>query len=118
MDSLAILQRFGTGQLIDELATALAEVSAEVVQTGNPGRVSVTFDLKNQNGAGDVIVLATPKISRTTPKREVRGAMFFAVDDGLHQEDPRQMRLEFRSVDTSTGEIRSIDSERDERVAE
>ena len=117
MDSLSILQRFGSGELINDLAAALASVAEEVVATGNPGKVTIAIAISTQS-QGDPVVIMTPAISRAMPKRESRGALFHALDGGLHRDDPRQIPLEFRTVDVGTGETRTVTIEPVERMAE
>ncbi len=105
MDALATLQRLANGRLIDELHTALVTTAEEVVATGKTGTVTVTFKVSNR-GAGDPLVIIEETIARSAPKKDPKGAFFFAIDGALHREDPRQTTLEFRTVDTETGEIR------------
>ncbi|MFH0899054.1 MAG: hypothetical protein V2A73_00350 [Pseudomonadota bacterium] len=76
--------------------------------TGKPGSVTVKLTVSNED-QGDPLVIVSSTINRTTPKRDGRGAVFYAVDGELHREDPRQTKMDFRRIDTSTGEIRDID---------
>ena len=105
MDALAVVQRLGSGRLLDELREALAATAEEVVATGKPGTVTVTLKVSNK-GQGDPLVMVDEVVSRASPKRDPRGAYFFALDGELHREDPRQQVMEFRSIDTTTGEVR------------
>lgn len=105
MDSLAVLQRLANGRLIDELVAALATTAEEVVKTGKPGTVSLTLKVSTR-GPSDPFVMVEETIARSAPKKDARGAFFFAVDGELHREDPRQAELDFRTIDRETGEIR------------
>ena len=111
MDGFAVLQRLGGGRLIDEVVSALEATAAEVVDTGNPGTVTVKLKLSTKS-QGDVMVIVDETVSRTSPTRPAKGAYFFAVEDDegethLYRDDPRQPPLpEMRSIDTTTGEIR------------
>lgn len=116
MDALSVLQRLGSGKLLEDIHEALTVTAQEVVATGKPGKVTVTLTVSNK-AQGDPLVIIDETVSRTTPKRDPRGAVFYAVDGGLYREDPRQMRMDFRRVDLDTGEIREINEpEKVERV--
>ena len=116
MDALATLQRLGSGRLLEDLHEALLVAAQEVVDTGKPATVTVTLKVSNKS-QGDPMVIVDETVSRSSPKRDPKGAFFFAVDGELHRDDPRQPRMDFRSVDPSTGEIREVETrERAERV--
>ena len=108
MDGLAILQRLGSGKLVDLIADALVATADEVVTTGNPGAVTIKLTVTTSQ-QGDPMVIIHPAINRATPKVEPNPGFFFAVEGELHREDPRQIRMDFRAVDTETGEIRQVD---------
>ena len=104
-DALHVLQNLGQGRLLDELVAALEHVAAEVSETGKPG--TVTLNLKvSTRAAGDAFVMIEESVTRKPPTKAARGSYFYAVDGALYRDDPRQMRLELREVDRSTGEIR------------
>lgn len=108
MDALSVIQRLGTGRLIEELVEALLATAEEVVTTGKPGKVTLTLAVSNK-GQGDPLIIVDEVVSRASPKRDPRGAFFFSLDGGLYKDDPRQAKLEFRTVDRETGEIRDVD---------
>jgi curli biogenesis system outer membrane secretion channel CsgG len=116
MDALAILQRLGSGQLLDDLSEALTATAAEVVETGKPGKVTVSFKISNKH-QGDVLVMIDETVARVSPKDDPKGAFFFAVNGALHRDDPRQAKMDFRAVDTETGEIREAATVHVERSA-
>ena len=105
MDALSVLKRLAQGHLIEELEAALALTASEVVETGKPGVVSVTFKVSNA-GQGEAMVVIEESIKRRAPVRAPRGGFLYAVDGALHADDPRQTRLPWREVDRETGEIR------------
>lgn len=106
MDALAILQRLAGGNLIREVVDALATTAEEVVATGKPGTVTLTLKVSTKN-QGDPFVIVEETLARAAPKKDARGAYFFAVDGELHRDDPRQTRIDFRTVDRDTGEVRA-----------
>lgn len=107
MDTLSVLQRLGSGRLLDELHEALKATAAEVVATGKPGVVALTLKVSTKS-KGDVMIVIDEAIKRTSPVKDPRGAMFYAVYDDLWREDPRQEPMPFRTVDTESGEIREV----------
>jgi hypothetical protein len=116
VDPLAVIQRLGSGRLLEEMVEALQATADEVVRTGKPGTVTLKLTVSNRE-QGDPMVTIDESLSRASPKRDPRGAIFFAVDGALHREDPRQYRLTFREVDKATGEVRTpSNGDREERV--
>lgn len=102
------INQLAGGYLLERLAEALVEVSAEVAQIGQPGAVSLKLAVKRVgDGTPEVVIEET--ITRTAPKRKPRGAILWAVDGGLHQDDPRQPRLDLRSIDRVDPETRRVD---------
>lgn len=116
MDALSTLQRLASGKLMDELYEALAKTADEVVVTGKTGTVTLTLKVSTKN-QGDPFVIVEETIARSAPKKDPRGAYFFALDGELHKSDPRQTRLEFRTVDHETGEVREFRDETEMREA-
>lgn len=106
MDSLTTLTQLGSGKFIEELATHLAAVSQEVVRTGNRGSVAATLTIERFKDT--LMVTVAAQVQPKPPSEKPLGAMFFAIDDELWRDDPRQIPLSFNVVDTETGEIRSV----------
>lgn len=103
-----MLQRLGTRRFIDDLAGVLAEVGNEVAQTRKKGKVTVTFNLAP--GADDgVSLVVREEIKRSPPVRDTRGAFYFALDGELHDADPRQVSMEFRTVDQTPAKVVEVD---------
>lgn len=118
MDTLAALQRLGGGYLMDELHEALVKTAEEVVATGKPGTITLTLNVSTKS-QGNPMITVDEKVSRSAPKKDPRGAFFFAVDGGLFKEDPRQAKMAFRLVNEDTGEIKNVEyPERVERMVD
>lgn len=96
--------RFGT--LSEELTKKLHELTQSCTETGRAGSITLTLALKPGKG-GQVEVFDDVKVK--LPKEE-RGSsiMFATVEGNLQREDPRQKKLDLRSVDADTGEIRVV----------
>ena len=109
MDALGVLQRLGSGKLIDDLHFALVDIAEQVAHAkkGSKGTVTLTFEISKDTEDAMVSIIET--ISRRPPKSEPRGAFFFAMDGGLHREDPRQPSMEFRVLESDQApEVRDI----------
>lgn len=98
MDGVSILQRVGNGTFIESLGEAIAEVSQQVIDTGNPGAVNVTLKI-TQAAPGEPAFIVNEGIKRVMPSRKPRGAYFFVVDGVVSREDPRQVRMELHEVE-------------------
>lgn len=106
MDGLNVLQRLGSGHLIDEIHAALLDVAEEVVATGKSGAVTVTLKVTHPKNTDPLLVVIEEDVKRTMPKTDPHGAMFFAHEAELHIEDPRQPQLPtFRVVADENGAV-------------
>lgn len=115
MDSLSVLMRLGSGQLLDDICDALTATAAEVVATGKDGTVTVKFKISTK-GQGNALVTIDEQVARSSPKEDPKGAIFWALDGGLFREDPRQTKLPFRDVNAETAEIRDVETKTNERT--
>jgi hypothetical protein len=109
-DPYDTVRRLARGELITELYEALAQTAKEVVETGKKGTVTLTLAVSTQ-GIGDPMVIITETIARSAPKKDPRGAYFYSVGGGLHKEDPRQTRMELRTVEGGRSELRATDDQ-------
>jgi hypothetical protein len=117
VDPLSVIQRLGSGHTLEDLCDALTATAQEVVATGKPGTITLTLKVSNK-GQGNPLVIVEETVARTSPKKDPKGAIFFALDGALHREDPRQTRMDFRILDPETGEIREVPEARRERIIE
>lgn len=93
MNPLEVLQKLGSGDLIEQIYEALVGVSTEVAATGKPGVVTVTLKVSHPKGSDPQLVVVDEDVKRTLPKTEAKGAMFFALEQALFSRDPRQPAL-------------------------
>ncbi len=92
--------------LMDEAADKLAELVNAVTSTGKPGQLTMTISLKPST-AGALAVRGEIKTKR--PKRLPREALLWATPDGgLMSEDPKQVKFEFKPVNTPKTELKSV----------
>lgn len=106
MDALGTIRRLASGHLLEDLADALERVAEEVAESGKPGAVSVKFAIKPLGEPGSVMIAIEEEIGRTPPKRSRGGSIFYAVNGGLYDQDPRQTRMPFRSVEAPESDVR------------
>lgn len=102
-----VMARLGSGSFPEKLTEALTEIAQEVVKTGKPGKVTVSFEIK-QFPQGEPSVAIIETIGRRPPSEPGRGMVAYAMDGELHRTDPRQIAMTFRVVDEVTGEIREL----------
>lgn len=107
MDYLPILKRLGRGQMLEQLAIALASVATEVVETGQPGEVTLKLKLTTRE-QGDAMITIAETIARKTPTPASRGQYLYSVEGWLYDVDPRQERLPFRTVEQPIADQREL----------
>jgi hypothetical protein len=88
-DTLTALRR---GELVDELAEALNELTTACADTGKVGTLTVSIKLK-PGSAGQIEVTDEVKLKMPTPNKS--STLMFATPEGnLQRDDPRQMSIE------------------------
>lgn len=95
-EALETIDRLAGGYLIERLAEALVEIGHEVAAVRQPGAVTLKLVIKSV-GDGTPEIYVEETITPTRPKRRPRGAILWAVEGGLYQDDPRQEQM-FPSV--------------------
>lgn len=82
------------GELQQELTDALKEVVGRVLETGKPGKLTLTIKVrKASKGVGSSLVLVDD-VKTTLPTPERGESVLFASEDlTLQRSDPRQPRL-------------------------
>lgn len=116
IDVLAVLQRLGSGRLLEQLEASLQAATADAVASGKPAKVTLSLTVKVRQ-AGDQLVTIDEAITRTLPVRPPRGAIFYALDGELYRDDPRQPRLPgFRTVGDVDGEVKDLAPDLEERA--
>lgn len=104
------LRQVRFGELQDELAEKLNELTKLVSETGKVGTMKLTLKLKPGN-SGQIEII--DDIAVTAPKPNKGSSIFFATPEGnLQREDPRQMNLDgIRSVSETQEPLRKVASE-------
>jgi hypothetical protein len=88
---LSTLQRHRGGRLLAQASEQLRQVVAAVHETGKPGTVTITLNVKAaQRGQSAVVV--TDKCVQRAPAIEPEASFWYATPAGeLCKEDPRQL---------------------------
>lgn len=99
------LKMFQGGDFNIKAGELFASVLRGVEDTGKAGKLTITLDVKQQNGAVSVLAKVTDKTPEALPDAD----LYWTTPDGnLSLRNPAQRDLDLRQVDQSTGEIRSL----------
>ena len=99
------LKMFQGGDFNIKAGELFASVLRGVEDTGKAGKLTITLDVKQQNGAVSVLAKVTDKTPEALPDAD----LYWTTPDGnLTLRNPAQRDLDLRQVDPSTGEIRSV----------
>jgi len=91
-----LIAQAGGGQLQADLTEAVKEIVRAIRDTGKPGKLTLTIDIK-PNNHGSVILLS--KIVKKIPEHSSPQSIFFALDDGsLSRSDPNQIEMNLRDI--------------------
>lgn len=101
------LKMFQGGDFNLKCGELFASVLRGVEDTGKAGKLTITLDVKQQNGAVSVLAKVTDKTPEALPDAD----LYWTTPDGnLSLRNPAQRDLDLRQIDPSTGEIRSVGS--------
>ena len=98
------LRLFQGGDFNIKAGELFASVLRGVEDTGKAGKLTITLDVKQQNGAVAVLAKVTDKTPEVLPDAD----LYWTTPDGnLSLRNPAQRDLDLQTVDKGTGEIRS-----------
>lgn len=100
------LRHIGAGVLMDEASEKLATLVNRVSETGKPGKLTITIDLRKAT-AGALAVGG--KVDLKAPAEPKVEALMFPTPEGnLLTEDPSQTKLDLRPVAVEAREVREV----------
>lgn len=103
------LREIRQGALLDEASEELAEVVKRVSETGKAGALSLKLTVKPAGRGSVRTVVIVDEVTTKLPEPDKEVTVFFPTSEGnLSKQDPAQMNLGLRAVetlDTETGEI-------------
>lgn len=101
-DTLRLLQG---GLFLDKCSTALADIVRQVDETGRPGRLTITLDIKKAGGAVSLLAKMSDKVPETPPDAD----LFWPTTEGnLSLNNPNQRALDLRTVETQPTQPRQV----------
>ncbi|VEA68510.1 Uncharacterised protein [Serratia rubidaea] len=90
------------GTLDGELTEALAKVIKAVRETGKKGSVTLTLNCQMLNTRDENTMKVTPNVKLSIPELERADTIMFSTADGdLLRDDPSQVQMDLRVIDTS-----------------
>jgi hypothetical protein len=98
-DTLRMLRR---GAFVIEATDVLANTIRQVEETGKPGKVTITLDLKKAGGAIAVVAKVTDKTPEMAPDSDL---LWATVDGDLTYQNPNQQSLDLEPV---AGTVRKV----------
>lgn len=103
------LREIRHGAMLDEASEELAEVVKRVSETGKSGSLTLRLTVKPAGRGSVRTVVIEDEVNSKLPAPDKEVTVFFPTADGnLSRQDPAQMNLTLRaveSVDPDTGEI-------------
>ena len=102
-DTLRLLQG---GVFLDQCSEMMAELVKGVDETGKAGKLTITLDFKKSGGAMAIVAKVTNKTPERAPDADL---LWPTVEGNLSIDNPAQRKLDLRTVEPSTREVRSID---------
>lgn len=97
------------GSTHDELSVSLHDLVAAVRETGKGGKLQLTIDVKPLSKSDDRALSITANVAVKRPATEAPTSVFFVDNDGnLCRNDPRQMQLPLREVETRRQQAKEV----------
>lgn len=95
------------GAFLDRASTELNKLVRQVDETGKKGSLTIKLDLKRARaGAINILPTVTCAVPQTNPDPTL---LWATVEGNLTVDNPSQQKLDLRTVDKDTGEIRVLD---------
>ncbi len=102
-----LLTQLNGGGFMAEASDRLTELVQAINETGKAGSITLQIGIKPTQGKASALVFVS-KITAKIPAIHPDATLMFTDEDGeLHTEDPRQLKLDLRPVDTSAPFIKS-----------
>lgn len=93
MGILQLLAELAEGRTVDELNRALQDVRERVVETGKPGKVTLSLTFKPATKGNRAMHSVSPAVTTTLPKGEPEESIVFVTEGGYSRRDPRQPEM-------------------------
>lgn len=106
-----VLQRLGGEAFLQKLIGQVETIGQASDETGRPGQVTLTVKtFKPKEGdTGDLYVgFETDCRITKMPTPKPRRTGLYVSPEGIHTDDPRQVEMELKAVETGAGETRDV----------
>lgn len=103
------LHAIGHGAFMDQISAAMNAATCATRDTGKGSTLTIKVTVKPTGRGGAMTVSGEHTLK--LPKAPAEDALMWPDESGdLLTSDPRQSKLDLRTVDTDTGEIRVVNS--------
>ena len=103
-ETLKLLQG---GQFLETAGDMLAEAVRMVDETGKAGKLTITLDLKKQNGA----IAVGAKVTNKVPELPSDADLLWPTAEGnLSQQNPNQRSLDLQVVEAKQRDVQRVDT--------
>lgn len=101
-DTLRLLEG---GVFMDQASEKLAALVKGIEETGKAGKLVISLDLKQVAGGA---ISITPHCSTKVPEAKPDSTLLWpTVEGNLSMDNPRQQKLDLRTVDSKPAELKS-----------
>jgi hypothetical protein len=101
------LRHIGAGVFLDTASDGLAELVSAVDASGKAGKIIMEVTVKKATRGGAMTITGKVKVNK--PAEEPMEALLFATPDGnLVADDPNQMNLNLKAVDTALPTLKTV----------
>lgn len=95
------------GTFLDECSEMLAGVVRGVDETGKPGKLTITLDIRKTSGA----LAVAAKVTDKTPEKAPDADLFYPTAEGnLSLDNPNQRKLDLREAGEPPRVVRNADA--------
>lgn len=96
------IRHIGGGVFIDTASDKLAELVSAVDQSGKSGKLDLSITIKKATRGGAMHISGTVKLSKPATEEPMECMLFATPEGNLVPDDPKQKKLDLRSVPDAT----------------
>lgn len=104
------LREHKNGALHSELSEKLAELTVACIEHNKSGTLTLSIKVKSSGDAATVMI--TDEVKSNVPTADRGGSIMYVAEDGsVSRQNPRQLSLPLRVIETDTGEPVTLDEQ-------
>lgn len=98
-----VMRRIGGQEIFERLVAEIQRVAWETGETGGKGKVTFTVETSKPKGStlDDPMIQFKTQLVPKLPAAPARVTHLYVGEEGLSTDDPRQVPMELRAVETS-----------------